>query len=123
MFFLTYNGAMRRNQSMLSPNEDHTSKNMGAQMVKLIAMCAAATFVLYLSTLVLIANSQATSGRPNAIKDDRLDSGDRAAPCSQYTWPYYDSACLYDSQRPASEVRKVRVVPIGRLQPWQSNAD
>jgi hypothetical protein len=93
-------------------------------MVKIIGACAAAAPVCGSLTLVSEEISQVGFGSSNAaVKGDRVDGDARAVTCSQYAWPYYDSACLYDSRRPADEVRKVRIVSIDRLPPRPSNAD
>jgi hypothetical protein len=57
------------------------------------------------------------------VKSDRIDAGERAAACSEYGWPYYDSACLHDARRPVGEERKVRFVLIDRLPPRKQSAD
>ena len=89
-------------------------------MLKIIATCAAAGFVVGSLSLMPAALSQVETGAPTgasstAAKGDRLDIGARGAACSQHAWPYYDSACLYDGMRPAGDVRKVRTVSTDRL--------
>jgi len=93
-------------------------------MLKIIAICTAAGFVVCPLSLMPAALSQvetgATIGAPAltssvAVKGDRLDIGARGAACSQRAWPYYDSDCLYDGMRAAGEVHKVRLIFTDRL--------
>lgn len=89
-------------------------------MSKFVLMCATAALVISPLMLVPAALSYIETGAqksaPNAApKGDRLDIGARGGACAEQAWPFYDSACLYDGLRPASEVRKVRVVLTDRL--------
>jgi hypothetical protein len=92
----------------------------GGSILKIITACAAAAFVFCPLSLTLSAFSRvettAPTAAPNAAgKGDRLDIGARGATCPRTAEPRYDSACLYDGVRPASEVRKVRVVSADRF--------
>jgi hypothetical protein len=87
---------------------------------KTILTCVAAALVVSPLSLVPVALSHmeigAQKSAPNAApKADRLDIGARAGACAEQTWPFYDTSCIYDSERPASEVRKVRLVHTDRL--------
>ncbi len=93
-------------------------------MLKFIAICTAAAFVVCSLSLMPSALSQVEIGTPIgapartsivAVKGDRLDIGARGAACSHRAWPYYDSDCLYDGMRAAGEVHKVRLILTDRL--------
>jgi hypothetical protein len=89
-------------------------------MLKIIAICAAAGFVVCLPSLMPAALSQVETGARTrtpgvGIKGDRLGIGTRGGACSQRAWPYYDSDCLYDGMRAAGEVQKVRLILTDRL--------
>jgi hypothetical protein len=57
-----------------------------------------------------------TAAPAPAAKQDRLPMAAGSA-CSQRAWPYYDQACLVDSDsRLRGEPRKVRIVTTDRLQ-------
>jgi hypothetical protein len=89
-------------------------------MVKIIGACG----VIASALCAWSAPSPAPSDPPiAAVKSDRIDAGERAAACSEYGWPYYDSACLHDARRPVGEERKVRFVLIDRLPPRKQSAD
>jgi hypothetical protein len=93
-------------------------------MVKIIGACGAAASALCAWSLAPGALSPAPSDLPiAAVKSDQIDASERAAACSEYGWPYYDSACLRDARRPVGEERKVRFVLIDRLPPRQQSAD
>jgi hypothetical protein len=106
-------------------------------MVKIVGTFAVALVVVGVWTLAPGANFSAPSGSPvvamksdrldidqrTAMKSHRLDIDQRTPVCSQHAWPYYDSACLYDSGRGNNEVRKVRIVIIDRLPSQAQNSD
>ena len=84
---------------------------IGGRMVKIIIGTFAAALISYLLALIPGAISQAPSAIPSpAVKSDRLETAARAAACSEFAWPYYDSTCLHDSRRSGGEARKVRFV-------------
>jgi len=95
-------------------------------MLKIVAICSAAGFVVCPLSRMPAAPSHVESDAPMgaptrggsiAAKGDRLDIGARGGACSQRAWPYYDfdSACLYDGMLPADEVHKVRLVFANRF--------
>ena len=89
-------------------------------MVKIVGTFA--VIVVGAWTLAPGAHSSVASRSPVVgMKGDRLDINKRTPVCSQHAWPYYDSACLYDSGR--GEARKVRVIVIDRLPSRAQNAE
>ena len=89
-------------------------------MLKIIAICTAAGFVVCPLSLMPAALSQvetaAPTGAPNSAgKADRLDIGRRGAACAGPGRRHYDSACLNDSMQAGGEVHKVRVVSADRF--------
>jgi hypothetical protein len=89
-------------------------------MVKIISACAVAASVLCAWSLAPDAPSVDPSA---AVKSDQIDASERATACSEYGWPYYDSACLGDARRPVGEEQRVRLVLIDRLPPRNQSAD
>src|SRR5215471_212131 len=84
------------------------SSGWEAQMIRIVGACAAVFLVNCTWTLAPEANAPVPSSAPlAAMKSDRLDIDERAPVCSQYAWPYYDSACLYGRRHTDGEVRKV----------------
>jgi hypothetical protein len=93
-------------------------------MIKTIIGTCAAALISWPLALIPGEISQVESVRLGAVvKSDGLDIGVRAADCSQFAWPYYDSTCLHDSRRPGGEARKVRLVSPDQMPPRDPRAD
>jgi hypothetical protein len=83
-------------------------------MIKtLIAGIAAAT-LLGSVVYVLAAGTEVAAAISLPGKVDSFDARWPGKVCKEQTWPYYDSSCLHDPNRPGNRARTVRVLYVDR---------
>jgi len=75
-----------------------------------VAAIAAACFVAFPSLSLQVAANSPVAG----AKGDRADVRPLGTECSQKAWPYFEGACLRDTQHPLAQPPDVRIVSADR---------
>jgi hypothetical protein len=82
-------------------------------IIRIGAIAAAAGAIIFLTPVAPVANAGAPAA-PAFAKGDRLPTLVKGAACAQRAWPNYEQGCLFDSRRPAADVRKVSVINLDK---------
>jgi hypothetical protein len=107
------------NFSLATPDEQERDLRRVAHretgMLKTISAIAAAAAIAAAVTAWPSLSARVEAGSPAvAASPDPLDTVQTAPSCARQAWPYFETECLRDSNRPMGQARAVRVVTTDR---------